>query len=169
MKEIQGWMSADECKWLEVMASTMKSVVEIGSWKGKSTQSLLIGCKGPVFAVDHFLGSEDERSSSHAEANTTDIFLQFWENVGSFKNLVSMRMTSVEASKFFADKSVDVVFIDGCHNRTNVITDLTVWLSKAKRLICGHDYGQIGGKSLFDELNLQAVEVGAGSIWQINL
>lgn len=169
MKDIQGWMNGEECKWLEVMASTMESIVEIGSWKGLSTQSLLIGCQGPVFAVDHFLGSEDERNSSHAEANTTDIFLQFWENVGGFKNLVPMRMTSVEASRFFANKSVDVVFIDGCHNRTNVITDLTVWLPKAKRMVCGHDFDQIGGQELFDELNLQVREVGAGSIWQINL
>jgi predicted O-methyltransferase YrrM len=84
--KIQGWMSETELLWLFNTAKEMNSVVEIGSWKGRSTHALLSGCKGTVYAVDHFLGSVDERETYHAEAKTRDIYKDFMGNVGSFKD-----------------------------------------------------------------------------------
>jgi len=49
-------------------------------------------------------------------------------------------MSSEEAVKQFADKSVDMVFIDGEHIYEGVKKDIKLWLPKAKKLICGHDY-----------------------------
>ena len=67
-------MTEAELQWLTERAAEASSVVEIGSWKGRSTAALLSGCKGTVTAVDHFLGSPDDER--HKEAATTDIHEQ---------------------------------------------------------------------------------------------
>ena len=138
-KEIPGWMNSDSLEWLYERAGEMSSVLEVGSWKGRSTHALLTGCKGPVFAVDHFKGSPDERQGSHKEALDHDIFVDFWQNVGHLPNLVVMRMDSVRAWRFFAPRSIDMIFIDGCHSREAVLLDLICWHPKCGKLMCGHD------------------------------
>ena len=75
---IDGWMDEKELNWLYTTALEMASVVEVGSWRGRSTSALLSGCKGPVFAVDTWKGSPDEINGTHADAVTQDIFAQFW-------------------------------------------------------------------------------------------
>ena len=138
---IPGWMETEELKWLYLAAQGMSSIVEVGSWKGKSTDALLSGCEGIVWAVDHFKGSEAERDGDHREALKRDISKVFIENVGHHKNLVLLKMDSLEAVKRFANKSVDMVFIDGGHEYEEVKADIEAWLPKTKKLICGHDYG----------------------------
>ncbi len=132
----------------------MSSVVEIGSWKGLSTEVLLQSCPGPVFAVDHFLGNPDERNGAHREATEHPIFPIFWENVGKHENLVVMRMESAKASVFFADKSVDMVFIDACHLYDHVLLDLQTWLPKCRKLICGHDAGMPGVSRALQDMKI---------------
>lgn len=136
---IQGWMS-DECLiWLYEQAQTMTSIVEVGSWKGRSTSALLQGCPGPVFAVDHFMGVPGKCHWTHHEVTTGGLFSEFWDNVGHFPNLTAMRMPSCEAAQYFSPESVDMAFIDGCHTYDSVMADLTAWRPKCRRLLCGHD------------------------------
>ncbi len=121
---IDGWMNDNELDWLYEKARQMDSIVEIGSWKGKSTHALLTGCRGVVFAIDHFQGSVDERDTTHKEAKNHDIYKNFYKNVGHFKNLVTMRTDSKKASSFFKAKSIDMVFIDGDHTFEGVFNDI---------------------------------------------
>jgi len=166
---IQGWMG-DECmRWLYEQAQTMTSVVEIGSWRGRSTHALLSGCPGPVFAVDHFKGSPDELNGAHREAVTQNIFAQFWQNVGMFKNLVVFRMPSVEAAQYFAPASVDMVFIDGCHRQEEVMADLSAWRPKCRKLMCGHDVGYRSVQEALKELGYPLNKVSNAGIWRIDI
>ena len=137
--DIQGWMSNAELEWLYRTAQNMETIVEIGSWKGRSTHALLSGCKGTVYAVDHFKGSNGE-AVEHLEAQQHDIYDIFLGNVGHFKNLKTLKMSSEQAAKKFKDKSVDMVFIDGEHTYEGVKKDIGMWLPKAKKIISGHDY-----------------------------
>lgn len=132
-------MNNADLLWLFNAAKEMDTIVEIGSWKGRSTHALLSGCKGTVYAVDHFLGSVAERDNAHAEAQTGDVYREFMENVGNFKNLKVLRMDNAEAVKQFEDNSVDMVFIDGGHTYEEVLDDIKRWLPKTKKIICGHD------------------------------
>jgi len=52
------------------------------------------------------------------------------------------RMTSEEASKTVADKSLDFVFIDADHSYSGVSADIRLWAPKVRDggLLCGHDY-----------------------------
>jgi precorrin-6B methylase 2 len=156
--QIEGWMSDVELNWLYKRALEMDSIVEIGSWKGKSTSALLSACKGTVTAIDHFKGSDGEEA--HKEARVKDIFLGFMDNVGKFKNLRVLRMSSDDA----VDKveKVDMIFIDGAHTYEQVKKDIKNYLPKARKLICGHDY-VTSVKQAVDEVLGEVKTVG--TIW----
>ena len=160
--EIEGWMLPCELDWLSETAARMDSIAEIGCWKGRSTFALLEACKGPVYAVDHWLGSIDERDGAHAEAVTGDVLAVFLANVGHFGNLTVVRQRSIEAAWQVPD--VDMVFLDGSHRYDDVFDDLLAWTSKAKRLICGHDSDWPGVLPAVRAV-LGEPQRGPGSIW----
>ena len=163
-------MYESELQWLLKTSSEMESVVEVGCYKGRSTQALLLGCRGKVYAIDNFVGVPGENEKSD------DLFLEFVNNVGHFYNLQVIRNESIIASRFFADKSIDMVFIDGDHSKEAVKEDITAWLPKCKKLICGHDCQPVKPGSVnnvtkgfevfqaLEELNLK-YEIAVGSIW----
>lgn len=155
-------MTDDEMGFLFEKSQEMESVVEVGCWKGRSMHAILSGCKGEVYAVDHFLGSQFERDSDHQEATENIVYDQFMKNVGMFENLVVMRMDSFEASKKFKG-SADMVFIDAGHTYEEVKADIEAWLPKTKKLICGHDYNWEGVNKAVNELLGEIRTVG--SIW----
>jgi len=138
---ISGWMIVEQLDWLFEVSKKMKSIVEVGSFKGRSTHALLSGCKGTVWAVDPFVNYGKDK----------DFYQAFMDNVGNFKNLKPLKMTSEEAVKRFKDKSIDMVFIDGGHSYEDVKKDIEMWLPKAKKLICGHDYQGTDVRKAVDE------------------
>lgn len=131
---IDGFMSQKDLDFLYGQAKKMDSIVEIGSWKGRSTHALLTGCKGPVIAVDNFEGTP----GVDLEKSTT-IYEDFMKNVGHFPNLKVLKMSSEQAAK--QTKKADMVFIDATHTYDEIKKDLKLWKKKATKLICGHDYG----------------------------
>lgn len=135
---IEGWTSGEELDWLYQRARGMRTVAEIGCYKGRSTHALL-SAGAHVIAVDHFRGSKDE--PEHAIAAENDgIYRDFERNVGHFPNLSIMRMASLEAAAMFGDGVFDMVFIDASHKYEDVKADILAWGPKARRLLCGHDY-----------------------------
>lgn len=129
---IKGWMSQWELMWLHETAKKMDSVLEIGSFMGRSTFSLCTGCKGTVFAVDKF-------ESAGGVIPAGNFYNEFYANVGFFKNLVIFRGESIYASQFFKPKSIDMIFIDGDHTKDGVIRDIQAWAPICKKLLSGHD------------------------------
>lgn len=141
--DISGWMSEGDLQWLYDRAHEMQSIVEIGSWKGRSTHALLSGCPGPVTAVDTFKGPDVDggqlgiiRMKEEADKGfIKDIFLK---NVGHFKNLKILEMKSLEAAKI--DGMYDMTFIDASHWYEDVCDDIKAWLPHTRKVISGHDY-----------------------------
>lgn len=158
--DIDGWMSKEELSWLHKVAGTMDSIAEIGSWKGRSTHALLTACKGTVTAIDHFKGSPGEQA--HKGIKPYD---DFKKNVGMFKNLKVLKMSSDKA----VDKvgKVDMVFIDGAHTYEAVKNDIEKWLPKTKKLICGHDFQWPGVQQAVTE-KLGFVHT-CGTIWYVKV
>lgn len=163
-ESIPGWMSREELAWLHYQSLLMHSVVEVGCWMGRSTYALLSGCDGLVYAVDHFKGSSSELETNHREAKTTNIFTAFMRNVYKFQNLRVKLGSSADISFEFEDNSIDMVFIDSEHTKWAVVSDLTVWSNKCRKLLCGHDIDIPDVKEALEELNIQ-YEKGPGSIW----
>lgn len=156
-----------ELEWLYKAAKRMKSIVEIGSWQGRSTYVLLSGCQGPVMAVDKW---DVELMKSHGNAFVAR--QKFFDNLKGFTNLTVMEMDSPQAAMAFQDNSVEMVFIDGNHLYEPFKSDLQAWLPKAKKLICGHDYMKAdypGVQRALDEyFGPGQVHTGPGSLWYVD-
>lgn len=58
---IQGWMTVEELNWLLETGKAMESIVEVGSWKGRSTFAQCSSGCPRVYAVDHFKGSSEHQ------------------------------------------------------------------------------------------------------------
>ena len=160
---IEGWMGPDELDWLYQRAQEMESIVEIGSWKGRSAHALCSGCPGMVYTVEHFKGNPNELQGAHREATERDISIDFANNMKGFQNLKLLRMDSVEAAKQFQPASIDMVFIDGCHVYEHVMADLKAWRPICKKLLCGHDYSSVD-RALRD-FGIATCERPVGQIW----
>ena len=146
-------------------AGECESIVELGCWRGRSTHALLSGCKGKVYAVDHWLGSVNERSTDHRDARTQDIYAQFMQNVGHFPNLEVCRLDHDVAWAMLPD--VDMVFIDGEHSYDAVLRDASRWMGKAKRRLCGHDVTMVVVRDGLFMANIPfRVARSGGIIWE---
>ncbi len=144
---IEGWLTNNEALLLYDLASKCRgkgSIVEIGSWKGKSTVCLglgsMFGNRTRIFAVD----PHDSMGvpNNLKEQNTT--FHEFKMNIS--KNniesiVVPMVKTSIEASKLFANSSVELIFVDGSHDYESVKLDFKSWFPKVMQggIIAFHD------------------------------
>lgn len=151
----------DLCQHLFTLATSMDSIVEIGCFFGKSTHALLSGCKGTVYAVDHFKGSLDKGDATFGRSGKEE----FLCNCGKFPNLVLMEMYSHEAAAKFEDNSVDMVFIDAGHSEAEVTKDLQCWYPKCKKVICGHDYGMDTVQAALTKFGI-ALETFSTNYWQ---
>lgn len=162
MNSIDGWMTRVELNFLATEAAKMDSIIELGSWKGRSTVELLENCPGTVIAVDWFAGSKGE------EIEGVDTWPDFTKNVAGF-DLGVMKMPTDKAAKFL--RPVDMVFIDAGHDYESVSADIKNYLPLAKKLICGHDYmgcwpGVIQAvNEAFGEENINV----KGSIWYVRI
>ena len=166
---IEGWMTQEELEWLHETAKGMESIAEIGSWKGRSTHALCSGCPGVVTAVDHFMGSKGfayEEWRHGQEAKDDAVYRAFCENTKEFTNLTVNRKPSLEASLDYPDKSFDAVFIDATHTFDGLTSDMSAWMPKARKILCGHDYDPVVWPSVVRAVNamLGTVEV-CGTIW----
>ena len=128
------------------------TIVEVGSWKGKSTAYLGVevvnsGKKIKVFAVDTWKGSTAEAAHQNDKYVKEDkLYDLFCSNIAPINEhgpiIKPFQCCSVEAANYFTDRSLDVVFIDASHEYQDVCDDIAAWLPKVKSggIIAGHDY-----------------------------
>ena len=122
-KDIEGWLTLHEAIALYRLSSLLPKgsiIVEIGSWKGKSTYCLARGLKeGKVFALDPFDGSGDEWSEKIYLAHRGDkpILQQFISNMKKLKVLDRITTIVGVSSQFVGMfEKIDFLFIDGNHS-----------------------------------------------------
>jgi hypothetical protein len=125
---IPGWLTTREANLLYALATkcTGKGVIlEIGSWKGRSTVCLargsLDGASVPVFAVDPFTGS-----SEHGDVYTYPEFKRNIEAAGVAKVVTAIQKPSGEAAKGWS-KPIELLWIDGAHEEEFVRIDFDAW------------------------------------------
>jgi precorrin-6B methylase 2 len=136
---LRGGTSDLELQWLFNTAKNMNSIVEIGSFLGRSTLALLSGINpnGKVYAIDPF---DVNVYKSQQDPEYSEIYEKFVENTKDFKNLEIIRDKSCNAAIQLKNERFDMIFIDGDHTYEAVKKDIELWLPKTKRIICGHDY-----------------------------
>jgi MMP 1-O-methyltransferase len=128
--DVEGWLSDAQGRALfnAAAASTGQgAIVEIGSWKGRSTTWLASGARLAgrcVYAIDpHRLSREDPHAA------TLDEFRVNLARNNLAAAVEPLIMTSEEASTRIAGP-VELLFIDGDHSYDGVRRDAELWLPR---------------------------------------
>ncbi|HTU33380.1 MAG TPA: class I SAM-dependent methyltransferase [Candidatus Acidoferrum sp.] len=109
-------MTLGQERWLFEAAYSLASpanIVEIGSFKGRSTVALASGCRGRrkrVFSIDTFDGGG-------WDLDQRDFFAEFSENVKRCRvsqHVTVLRGKSTDVASGWS-RPIHMLFIDGCH------------------------------------------------------
>lgn len=185
---IPGWMSREELTWLTERAAHSTRIIEIGSWKGRSTKALAGATSGVVYAIDHWMGQSTNnvhggRGATNVELDVKGseaVYAEFCSNLKSeiaSSKVVVIRASSMDAVQIFKslseDKKADMVFIDADHDYDRVKDDIKSYqpLLSPGALLCGHDYGNLawpGVKQAVQEL-LHGHQNGPGTLWHVRI
>lgn len=166
VRSIDGWLSDREAILLHLLAQekrTAGEVVEIGSYKGKSTVALALGLiaggQGRVYAVDPHLGK-----IISGQKNTQKTLTEFKENIrqaGLTAKIVPVVKTSAVAASEWK-LPVRLLFIDGLHDYEHVSEDYRIWSPFVADggCIAFHDGygGKLGVRKLLGEVLREQVD-----------
>jgi MMP 1-O-methyltransferase len=124
MADIPGWLTDEEAEALYELARGCRGdgvIVEIGSWKGKSTVCLglgsLAGASVPIYAID-----------PHADYRFGD-FKTNVERAGIAELVRPIASLSQPAADSF-DEPIELLFVDGSHEYDLVLEDFEKWIPK---------------------------------------
>ena len=148
--KVDGYMQPDELRYLAEQARKAVAIVEVGSWKGRSTKALAMATEGVVYAVDNWKGSPGgDATELEAQAKGADTILdEFKRNLapeiaaGKVKIIHADHATAADAVRAELGGNVaELVFIDGEHNYEAVKRDILNFIPLVKQggLITGHD------------------------------
>lgn len=129
---IYGFLSAAEAELLYTLASAVPvggTVIEIGSFQGKSTVCLGLGAKqvpgASVFAIDPHEYCQINHETRYGMENHAALLMNLVLNdVADTVKVVALRSTAVLDCWYGA---VDLVWIDGSHEYDDVWLDLVGW------------------------------------------
>jgi len=130
-REIEGWLTEEEGKKLQELCLN-KNIIEVGSYKGRSTACIADVAK-LVYSVDTHKALGD---GQHQVDNLTT-WREFRHNTGGYFNIIPF---CGQLSQWVDTlPKVDIAFIDGDHTLSGVKGDIKLLQNKAKLLIF-HDY-----------------------------
>ena len=127
---VAGWLNETQGETLFDAAagcSGRGAIVEIGSWKGRSTIWLAHGARVAgqrVYAVDPHVDSHED-----ASARTLDEFSENIRRAGIADVVTPLVMASRDAALQLKG-GVEVLFIDGDHTDTGAAQDADTWLPR---------------------------------------
>lgn len=122
--------------------------VEVGTWKGRSACYMAVEIinsrKDIQFdCVDTWQPIATEKDIP--EDLYKELYGTFLDNIALVKEHIKpVQAVSWEGAAFYADGSLDFVFIDAAHDYDSVTRDLKAWYPKIKKggIFAGHDYRQ---------------------------
>ena len=130
------------------------SVIELGSWMGKSTNYFATKLKEAnknvrFTSIDTFKGSVGYDNLLHRtmlKPFDNDLYTEFSNNSiisNNFDNIQVIKDTSDNAKNLFLNNSQDFIMVDAGHEYDDVKNDINNWFYKVKPggIIAGDDYG----------------------------
>jgi predicted O-methyltransferase YrrM len=122
----------------------VRRYVEIGSYEGGSVLTLGLRFANrdiQFYSVESFAGNHDGTMDGHRLPSRA----AYLANLARFASLRVQYVPgdSVSAARVFADGSVDMIFIDACHDTDAVLRDIDAWADKLApgAIVAGDDYG----------------------------
>jgi len=133
-------MTISELSWLEEQGAGKDLVIEIGSWRGRS--SVALAAAKNLVCIDTFVDQPQE------EGTGADILADFLTAIDTDADHVTPIRGDVSDADFVEainreyGGEADFVFIDASHDEASVKRDIKTALKLVKPggIICGHDY-----------------------------
>jgi predicted O-methyltransferase YrrM len=157
--DTEGWVAGVEGALLYCLAKKSSAsgvIVEIGSWKGRSTVFLANGSKaGPqvrVYAIDPHEGNGGDQRLTVIP--TFDEFKKNIANAQAENIVIPIVKTSKEAANVFQEPCA-LIFVDGSHEPDSVKQDFALWYPKLIEggIIAFHDtLDYVGRRMLVKDL-----------------
>jgi predicted O-methyltransferase YrrM len=143
---IDGWLSDAQGRALHDAAARVTGrgiILEIGSWKGRSTVWLAHGARragARVHAVDPHVNSREDPHAQTLEEFTNNIV-----RAGVADTVEMLVMTSADAASRL-ESGVELLFVDGDHSLEGARADAAVWLPRvvAGGTVMFHDVATSG-------------------------
>jgi len=155
MNTIPGYLTAEECTALREIFEKYNYQgavgVEIGSLHGRSSVEIAQAIPlGTLYCIDGWDGydsssdkftPEQQRAHCYPTAGTMCTLEFFKQNVGNFKNILTIKGRSPSCVKNWK-QPVDFVFLDALHENPSDWDNIEFWLPKIKSggRFCGHDF-----------------------------
>jgi hypothetical protein len=163
-----GGGSMSEVMDLVASHNWIRRYVEIGSYEGGSILALGLRFANrdvDFYSVESFMGNLDGTMDGHRLPSRQ----RFMQNLRRYPGL-RVKLApgdSTLAAQLFEEKSIDFLFIDGCHDTPAVLRDIDTWLPKVSPggIIAGDDYGW---DSVRDAVRQRFAKPGvtpSGSVW----
>ena len=150
-----GWLTDEEAACLARLARD-KTVLEIGSYAGRSTVTMAITARH-VVSVDHHRGSEEHQKGAPAhDERFVDVktglfttFPVFLENLKAWavEDKVTVMISPTSALAVLAPV-FELIFVDASHDYEHVSLDAAIarnLLWQGRGVMAFHDYGGHGG------------------------
>ena len=165
---VRGWMEVPELIWLGEQAQNYSSIVEVGSFAGRSTRMIADHMAGTLLCIDDFLGAESDRPLSQEQSIA--LYSEFITNLQDkiLEHKVSVAHPQDVYEGYVGEKiKPDMVFIDGDHSYEGVKKDIKFWSTRLKvgGLLCGHDSGYPPIQQALKELIPDVKYAPQTSIW----
>ena len=163
VENVKGWLTPQEGRLLYALARNCTGrgiIVEIGSWKGKSTIWLGKGSKAgkniPIHAIDPHTGSP-ETWQMYGPVWTFDEFRSNIHAANLDGLVIPLRQTSEEAARSF-EGAVELIFIDGAHEYEMVRLDFELWFPKVVDggIMAFHDADSPGPRAVVEKCVLKS-------------
>jgi len=150
-ENIEGWLTKNEALALYMIANKLPqkaTVVEIGSWQGKSTYCIAKGLKsGNIYAIDPFnadagldIDSADTYVKQKGDKSLLGIFCDNMRKYNVEKKVIVKEGYSNDFFSHFT--KIDFLFIDGDHSIEGCKNDYQLYANKIVKggFIAFHDY-----------------------------
>jgi len=155
---------------IDLVASNewMRRYVEIGSYEGGSILTLGLRFANrdvDFYSVESFMGNLDGTTDGHRLPSRQ----QYLHNLRRYPGLRVKLVPgdSTLAVRLFDDRSIDCLFIDGCHETAAVLRDIDHWLPKVTPggIIAGDDYGWNSVRDAVHQRFSQIRTTPSGTVW----
>lgn len=148
---LDGWLTDNEAMGLYIVTRKLArnaTVVEIGSWQGKSTYCISKGLRsGKVYAIDPFnadggfdVESEIEYIKRKGHANLLENFIENMQQLKVLEKIIIKKGYSYQFHQDFG--KINFLFIDGDHSIEGCKSDFDLYAPKIVEggFIAFHDY-----------------------------
>jgi hypothetical protein len=161
--DLQGWGSDDPMFEQVLAAVRPTTIIEVGSWKGRSAANMMAICKrlgldARLLCIDTWLGSHENYARHDGDnrwlhealrleagyPRLHELFLSNMMHLGLTERVTPLPLPATIAARVVAEKNIvaDVIYIDGSHDYEDCKADLAnYWpLLRQGGILFGDDY-----------------------------